>query len=173
MVAALIKLTSKGPILFKQQRVGIYGRRLNMLKFRSMVVNAEELKQALAAENEQSGPVFKMKRDPRVTRVGRFIRKHSIDELPQLINILRGEMTIVGPRPAVPSEVAEYEPWHRQRLSVLPGLTCTWQVSGRNQIPFERWMQMDIEYITSWSLLQDISLILRTVPVVFTGRGAS
>jgi exopolysaccharide biosynthesis polyprenyl glycosylphosphotransferase len=172
-VALIIKLTSRGPVFFKQERVGIHGSRLYMLKFRSMVVNAEELKHSLMADNEQTGPVFKMQRDPRVTPFGRFIRKHSIDELPQLINILRGEMTIVGPRPAVPSEVEQYEPWQRKRLSVLPGLTCTWQVSGRNQIPFVRWMQMDIEYITSWSFMQDIALILRTVPVVFSGRGAS
>jgi exopolysaccharide biosynthesis polyprenyl glycosylphosphotransferase len=172
-VALIIKLTSRGPVFFKQERVGIHGRRLYMLKFRSMVVNAEELKHSLMAHNEQTGPVFKMQRDPRVTPFGRFIRKHSIDELPQLINILRGDMTIVGPRPAVPAEVAQYEPWQRKRLSVLPGLTCTWQVSGRNQIPFARWMAMDIEYITTWSFKQDIALILRTVPVVLSGRGAS
>jgi exopolysaccharide biosynthesis polyprenyl glycosylphosphotransferase len=171
--AIAVKLTSKGPVLFKQPRVGMHGRPFNMLKFRSMVVNAEELKEKLMAQNEQSGPVFKMKADPRVTAVGRFIRKYSIDELPQLINILRGEMSIVGPRPPVPKEVAQYEPWQRRRLSVRPGLTCVWQVSGRNEISFEQWMYLDMQYIDNWSLSQDFGLILKTVPVVLTGRGAS
>ncbi len=171
--AIAVKLSSKGPVLFKQPRVGMHGRPFNMLKFRSMVVNAEALKEQLMAQNEQSGPVFKMKSDPRVTAVGRFIRKYSIDELPQLINILRGEMAIVGPRPPVPKEVALYEPWQRRRLSVRPGLTCVWQVSGRNEISFEQWMYLDMQYIDNWSLGQDLGLILKTVPVVLTGRGAS
>ena len=144
-----------------------------MLKFRSMVVNAEELKAKLMAQNEQSGPVFKMQRDPRITAIGRFIRKFSIDELPQLINIVRGEMAIVGPRPPIPSEVAQYEGWQRRRLSVRPGLTCVWQVSGRNAISFEGWMYLDMQYIDHWSLALDFQLILKTVPVVVTGRGAS
>ena len=174
IVAALaVKLTSRGPILFKQARVGMHGRPFNMLKFRSMVVNAEELKGKLMAQNEQTGPVFKMKHDPRITAVGRFIRKYSIDELPQLVNVLRGEMSIVGPRPPIPREVAEYEPWQRRRLSVRPGLTCVWQVSGRNEISFEQWMYLDMQYIDNWSLGQDFELILKTVPVVLTGRGAS
>jgi exopolysaccharide biosynthesis polyprenyl glycosylphosphotransferase len=172
-VALLIKLTSRGPILFKQVRVGQHGRPFNMLKFRSMVVNAEELKARLMAHNEQTGPVFKMARDPRITSIGRFIRKFSIDELPQLINVLRGEMSIVGPRPPVPSEVSKYEAWQRRRLSVRPGLTCVWQVSGRNQISFEEWMYLDMQYIDHWSLAHDFELILKTVPVVLTGRGAS
>ena len=172
-VAAVIKLTSKGPVFFRQQRVGLHGRPFSMLKFRSMVTNAEELKAKLAALNEQTGPVFKMKNDPRVTRIGRFIRKYSIDELPQLLNVLRGDMSIVGPRPPVPNEVARYEPWQRRRLSVRPGLTCIWQVSGRNQISFEEWMYMDMRYIDHWSLGEDFNLILKTVPVVVTGRGAS
>jgi lipopolysaccharide/colanic/teichoic acid biosynthesis glycosyltransferase len=138
-----------------------------------MVVNAEELKAKLMALNEQAGPVFKMKRDPRITALGRFIRKYSIDELPQLINVLRGEMSLVGPRPPVPSEVAKYEAWQRRRLSVRPGLTCVWQVSGRNEISFEEWMYLDMQYIDHWSLSQDFQLILKTVPVVLTGRGAS
>ena len=171
--ALAVKLTSRGPILFKQVRVGQHGRTFHMLKFRSMVVNAEELKDRLAARNEQSGPVFKMTRDPRITGVGRFIRKYSIDELPQLINVLRGDMSIVGPRPPIPSEVAKYEAWQRRRLSVRPGLTCVWQVSGRNEISFEEWMLLDMRYIDHWSLGQDIQLILKTVPVVLTGRGAS
>jgi exopolysaccharide biosynthesis polyprenyl glycosylphosphotransferase len=171
--ALAVKLSSRGPMLFKQLRVGLHGRPFHMLKFRSMVANAEELKARLAAQNEQNGPVFKMRRDPRVTRVGRFIRKFSIDELPQLVNVLRGEMSIVGPRPPVPSEVAKYEAWQRRRFSVRPGLTCVWQVSGRNKISFEDWMLLDMRYIDHWSLSQDIQLILKTFPVVFTGRGAS
>lgn len=172
-VALAIKLTSRGPVFFRQERVGLHGRHFNMLKFRSMVTNAEELKEKLAALNEQTGPVFKMKNDPRITRIGRFIRKYSIDELPQLINVLRGDMSVVGPRPAVPKEVAQYQPWQRRRLSVRPGLTCIWQVSGRNQISFEEWMYLDMRYIDHWSLAEDISLILKTLPVVVTGRGAS
>jgi exopolysaccharide biosynthesis polyprenyl glycosylphosphotransferase len=172
-VAVLIKLTSRGPLLFRQERVGLQGRIFHMLKFRSMVSNAEELKARLLALNEQKGPVFKMARDPRITGVGRFIRKYSIDELPQLMNVLRGEMSLVGPRPPIPSEVAKYEAWQRRRLSVRPGLTCVWQVSGRNEISFEEWMYLDMQYIDHWSLAQDIQLIIRTVPVVLTGRGAS
>jgi exopolysaccharide biosynthesis polyprenyl glycosylphosphotransferase len=172
-VTFLVKLTSRGPILFRQLRVGQHGRQFHMLKFRSMVVNAEELKAKLLAQNEQQGPVFKMKSDPRITRIGRFIRKFSIDELPQLLNILRGEMSIVGPRPPIPSEVAKYEAWQRRRLSVRPGLTCVWQVSGRNQISFEEWMYLDMQYIDHWSLMHDLELIAKTVPVVLTGRGAS
>ncbi|MFY1827385.1 exopolysaccharide biosynthesis polyisoprenyl-phosphate hexose-1-phosphate transferase EpsZ [Myxococcus fulvus] len=172
-VALMVKLTSKGPIFFKQYRVGQNGKPFYMLKFRSMVVNAEELKEKLATLNEQSGPVFKMKNDPRITGIGRFIRKFSIDELPQFINVLRGEMSIVGPRPPVPTEVAKYETWQRRRLSVRPGLTCIWQVSGRNQISFEEWMYLDMQYIDHWTLTSDLRLLLQTVPVVITGRGAS
>lgn len=171
--AILVKLTSRGPVLFKQERVGLLGRKFHMLKFRSMVSNAEELKARLMAANEQSGPVFKMRHDPRITAVGRFIRKYSIDELPQLVNVLRGDMSIVGPRPPLPSEVAKYEAWQRRRLSVRPGLTCVWQVSGRNEISFREWMLLDMRYIDHWSLADDFSLILKTVPVVLTGRGAS
>jgi exopolysaccharide biosynthesis polyprenyl glycosylphosphotransferase len=173
LAALLIKITSPGEIFFKQERVGMHGRRFFMLKFRSMVANAEELKMKLLSHNEQSGPVFKIRKDPRITPVGRFIRKFSIDELPQLINVLRGEMSIVGPRPPLPSEVAEYEPWQRRRLSVRPGLTCLWQVSGRNKVGFQDWMYLDMQYIDHWSLGQDFNLILKTVPVVLTGRGAS
>jgi exopolysaccharide biosynthesis polyprenyl glycosylphosphotransferase len=172
-VATVIRFTSRGPILFRQERVGRHGKPFHMLKFRSMVVNAEQLKARLMAQNEQEGPVFKMQRDPRITRVGRFIRKFSIDELPQLLNVLRGEMSIVGPRPPVPSEVARYEAWQRRRLSVRPGLTCVWQVSGRNEISFEEWMYLDMQYIDHWTLAQDFQLILKTLPVVLSGRGAS
>ncbi|HEY1694833.1 MAG TPA: sugar transferase [Polyangiaceae bacterium] len=172
-VALLVKLTSRGPVLFKQVRVGQHGRQFHMLKFRSMVINAEELKARLLAQNEQTGPVFKMKIDPRITGIGRIIRKFSIDELPQLLNVLRGEMSLVGPRPPIPSEVAKYEAWQRRRLSVRPGLTCVWQVSGRNEISFEEWMYLDMQYIDHWSLQRDLELIAKTVPVVLTGRGAS
>jgi exopolysaccharide biosynthesis polyprenyl glycosylphosphotransferase len=172
-VALLIKLGSRGPVLFKQTRVGLHGRRFSMLKFRSMVINAEAMRAQLEKQNEQSGPVFKMKHDPRVTAVGRFIRKFSIDELPQLVNILLGDMSVVGPRPPLVAEVKKYEPWQRRRLSVPPGLTCIWQVSGRNQISFEDWMRLDIRYIDEWSFWLDLTLIAATVPVVVTGRGAS
>ena len=138
-----------------------------------MVVNADQMKDQLLEKNEMDGPVFKMKNDPRVTAIGRFIRKFSIDELPQLINILRGDMTIVGPRPAVPREVEKYKVWQRRRLSVRPGLTCYWQVSGRNEVGFEEWMQMDLRYVDTWNLKVDLELILKTFPVVLTGRGAS
>jgi exopolysaccharide biosynthesis polyprenyl glycosylphosphotransferase len=173
VVAMLVKLTSRGPVLFRQTRVGLHGRPFRMLKFRTMVENAEALKAQLASVNEMDGPVFKMKKDPRITPIGRFLRKFSIDELPQLINVLRGDMSVVGPRPPVPSEVARYEPWQRRRLSVRPGLTCIWQVSGRNEISFEQWMYMDLQYIDNWSFLKDVGLILKTLPVVVTGRGAS
>jgi exopolysaccharide biosynthesis polyprenyl glycosylphosphotransferase len=171
--ALAIKLTSPGPVLFRQVRVGLHGAHFNLLKFRSMVVNADAMKDQLLAQNEQKGPVFKMKRDPRVTAIGRFIRKFSIDELPQLINILRGDMTIVGPRPAVPREVAQYKVWQRRRLSVRPGLTCYWQVGGRNEIGFEEWMQLDLRYVDNWNLKIDAELILKTFPVVLFGKGAS
>ena len=172
-VSVIIKLSSPGPVLFRQKRVGLHGAEFNLLKFRSMVVDAEALKAKLMAQNEQSGPVFKMTHDPRVTRIGRFIRKFSIDELPQLVNILRGDMSIVGPRPALASEVEQYKLWQRRRLSVRPGLTCYWQVSGRNNIGFEEWMRLDLQYIDDWSLRTDIRLILQTFPVVLAGRGAS
>jgi exopolysaccharide biosynthesis polyprenyl glycosylphosphotransferase len=174
VVAAIaVKVSSAGPVFFSQKRVGLHGRTFSMLKFRSMVVNAEALRAKLLAANEQSGPVFKMTRDPRVTAVGRFIRKYSIDELPQLVNVLRGDMSIVGPRPPLPNEVERYEGWQRRRLSVRPGLTCVWQVSGRNSISFREWMLLDMRYIDHWTLGGDFELILKTIPVVLTGRGAS
>jgi exopolysaccharide biosynthesis polyprenyl glycosylphosphotransferase len=172
-MAVAIAITSRGPILFRQSRVGLHGRTFNMLKFRSMVNNAEALRASLLTSNEQTGPVFKMSGDPRVTPLGRFMRKHSIDELPQLINVLRGDMSIVGPRPPLPREVADYKPWQFRRLSVRPGLTCVWQVSGRNHIGFNQWMLLDMRYIDHWSLAHDAALMLKTVPVVLTGRGAS
>jgi exopolysaccharide biosynthesis polyprenyl glycosylphosphotransferase len=172
-VAIAVKLTSRGPVFFRQERVGLHGRTFHMLKFRSMVADAEALKAALASRNERNGPVFKIARDPRITPLGRFLRKYSIDELPQLLNVLRGDMSLVGPRPAVPAEVARYEGWQRRRLSVRPGLTCVWQVSGRDQVSFGTWMLLDMRYIDHWSLWADVRLLFRTVPVVLLGRGAS
>lgn len=173
IVSLIIKLTSKGPIFFFQERVGMRGRPFSMIKFRSMCINADAIKEQLLDKNEQSGPVFKMKNDPRITTIGRFIRKFSIDELPQLFNVLRGDMSLVGPRPPVPAEVKKYKPWQKRRLSVRPGLTCYWQVSGRNEIGFEEWMYLDMRYIDHWNLFKDIRLILKTFPVVLFGKGAS
>lgn len=172
IVAILIKLESTGPVIFSQKRVGLNGKEFNMLKFRSMVQNAEELKEKLQKQNEMSGPMFKMKEDPRVTKVGRFIRKTSIDELPQLINVLKGEMSLVGPRPSLPKEVAKFEPWMLERLNVKPGLTCYWQVSGRNNIDFEDWMKLDIKYVKDRNLVLDIKLIFKTFFVLFGDKNA-
>ena len=173
VVAIIIRVDDPGPIFFSQVRSGRNGRKFRMHKFRSMVVDAEKLKAKLMAHNEMDGPVFKIKHDPRITKIGRFIRKTSIDELPQLFNVLVGEMSLVGPRPPLPSEVAQYKPWQRRRLSVKPGITGPWQVSGRNEISFEQWMEMDLAYIDNWSLWLDIKIILMTVPVVLLKKGAS
>jgi len=174
LIAAIaIRVTDPGPVLFRQVRAGRNGRTFTMLKFRSMVMDAEKRKAELMHLNEMDGPVFKIQRDPRITAVGRFIRKTSIDELPQLFNILVGDMSLVGPRPPLPSEVDQYETWQRRRLSVKPGLTGMWQVSGRNQIDFDEWMKMDLEYIDNWSLWLDIKIILKTVPAVVLRSGAS
>ena len=159
IVAIAIKLDSKGPIFFKQDRVGKDEELFSMYKFRSMVVNAEELKKALENQNEMSGPMFKMKKDPRITRVGRFIRKTSIDELPQLVNVIKGDMSLVGPRPSLPKEVEQFEPWMKERLTVQPGITCFWQVMGRNSIPFEEWMKLDVKYVRERHYFLDIKLI--------------
>jgi exopolysaccharide biosynthesis polyprenyl glycosylphosphotransferase len=172
-VAVAIKLDSPGPIFFVQPRCGRYGRVFPFLKFRTMSTDAEARKADLRALNEKSGPVFKMQHDPRVTRVGRILRKYSIDELPQVLNVLVGHMSLVGPRPPVPAEVAKYELDHRGRLSMRPGLTCLWQVSGRNEIEFEDWVKLDIEYVERWSLLLDLQILLATFPAVISGRGAS
>ncbi|MDU1474942.1 sugar transferase [Clostridium perfringens] len=174
IVAIAIKVEdSNGSILFSQKRVGQYGREFNMYKFRSMVSNAEELKAKLMEQNEMSGPMFKMKHDPRITKVGKFIRKTSIDELPQLINILKGEMSLVGPRPSLPKEVVKFEPWMLERLEVKPGLTCYWQVMGRNDIDFEDWMKLDIKYVHDRNLFLDIKLIFKTFFVLFGDESAS
>ncbi len=171
IIAVAIKLNDGGPILFKQKRVGLNGRHFFCLKFRTMIVNAESLKTQLMGQNEQEGPVFKITMDPRVTRIGRFLRKTSLDELPQFINVLRGDMSVVGPRPPIPSEVEQYERWQNRRLSMKPGITCLWQVSGRNNIPFSKWMKLDMEYIDNWSLKLDLLLILKTIKVMLTGNG--
>lgn len=173
VVAILIIGTSKGPVHFSQQRIGYNGRLFTFLKFRTMLENAEEQKKDLAKLNEMDGPVFKIKNDPRVTKIGRFLRKTSIDELPQLFNVLKGDMSIVGPRPPIPNEVCEYNLQDRRRLSMRPGITCLWQVNGRNSIPFDRWMELDREYIDRWSLWLDIKILAKTIPAVFRGVGSS
>ena len=172
IVACAVKVTSKGPVFFSQKRVGKNGELFEMYKFRSMVVNAEELKENLEDKNEMSGPMFKIKDDPRITKVGKFIRKTSIDELPQLWNILKGDMSLVGPRPSLPKEVEQFDNWMFKRLSVRPGLTCYWQVSGRNNIDFEDWMKLDCRYVDERNLWIDIKLIFKTVFVLFGDKNA-
>jgi exopolysaccharide biosynthesis polyprenyl glycosylphosphotransferase len=171
-VAAAIRITSPGPVLFKQTRCGLGGRRFTLYKFRSMINNAEQLRAELHQLNELNGPVFKISDDPRITRVGRWLRRFSIDELPQLWNVLRGDMSFVGPRPAVPEEVDQYEPWQRRRLRMRPGLTCIWVLEGRNHLDFDHWIQLDLTYIDTWSLWLDTKIFLRTIPIVISGRGA-
>ena len=173
IVGTLIKLESKGPIIFAQRRVGLNGKEFKMYKLRSMVANAENLKEKLVEQNEMSGPMFKIKDDPRITKIGKFIRKTSIDELPQLINVLKGDMSLVGPRPSLPNEVKEFEPWMLRRLEVKPGLTCYWQVMGRNNIDFENWMKLDIKYVNERSFWLDIKLIFKTFFVLFGDENAA
>ncbi|MEI6779492.1 MAG: sugar transferase [Verrucomicrobiota bacterium] len=174
LLALTIKLTSSGPALFRQQRAGKNGRPFTIYKFRTMVTNAEQLKHELAAMNEMSGPVFKVGNDPRVTRVGKFLRKYSLDELPQFINVLRGEMSMVGPRPLPVDEVKQFNDLaHRRRLSVKPGLTCLWQISGRNNVcDFKDWVRLDLKYIDNWSLWLDLKILWLTLPAVLSGTGA-
>ena len=164
IVSILIKLESKGEVIFKQKRVGLNGKEFYMYKFRSMVINAEELKAKLESQNEMSGPMFKIKDDPRIT---------SIDELPQLINVIKGDMSLVGPRPSLPKEVEKFEPWMMERLAVKPGLTCIWQISGRNNIDFEDWMKLDIKYVREKNIILDMKLILKTILVLFGDKNAS
>jgi len=171
-VALAIRRDSPGPALFRQRRVGLNGREFGLYKFRSMHLDAEAQLGALRASNEASGPVFKMRHDPRVTRVGQLIRRASLDEFPQFWNVLRGEMSIVGPRPPLPSEVARYQPAQRRRLSVRPGITCTWQIGGRSDVSFERWMELDLQYIDRWSLWGDLRIFSMTIPAVLAARGA-
>jgi exopolysaccharide biosynthesis polyprenyl glycosylphosphotransferase len=169
--ALAVKLTSPGPVIFSQIRCGLNGRRFRLYKFRSMVANAEALKQELMSRNERE-LVFKIRNDPRLTPIGRWLRKFSIDELPQLWNVLAGDMSLVGPRPAIPEEVEQYKRWQRRRLRMRPGLTCLWVVEGRDTVDFETWMTLDMRYIDNWSLALDWKIILRTIPQVVIGRGA-
>jgi len=172
LIALLIKLDSRGPVLFRQMRSGKDGKPFVFLKFRGMVADAEQRRAELEALNEKDGPIFKMRRDPRVTRVGRVLRRTSLDELPQLWNVLRGDMSLVGPRPPLPEEVARYAPWQRGRLAVRPGLTGLWQVSGRSLLGFEQMVALDLEYIARWSLALDLGIMLRTIAAVLCMRGA-
>lgn len=171
IIAIVIKCDSKGPVFFKQIRSGLRGREFYVYKFRSMCDNAESMLDELQEANEQDGPVFKIKNDKRITRVGKFLRKTSLDELPQFINVLKGDMSVVGPRPPLPSEVAKYKTWQTRRLSMKPGITCIWQVSGRNNIPFEQWMKLDLQYIDTWSIGLDFMIILKTIKTIFKHDG--
>jgi lipopolysaccharide/colanic/teichoic acid biosynthesis glycosyltransferase len=170
--AMAILLTSRGPLLYVQERVGKEGRPFRMLKFRSMRRDAHEVRGDVLHLNTATGPVFKVPRDPRITTVGRLIRKLSIDEIPQLVNVLRGDMSLVGPRPPLPDEYSTYGERERGRLAVSPGITCIWQVSGRSDLDFDTWVSMDLEYVENWTLLTDIRLLLQTIPAVLSGRGA-
>jgi exopolysaccharide biosynthesis polyprenyl glycosylphosphotransferase len=172
LAAAAIRLLSGAPVLFRQVRCGLNGRQFTLLKFRTMEPGAEERLAEISHLNEMTGPVFKARRDPRLTGAGRLLRRLSIDELPQLWNVIVGDMSLVGPRPPLPEEVSRYEPWQRRRLSMKPGLTCLWQVSGRSEIDFDRWMALDLKYIDTWSPLLDLKILLKTVPAVLSGRGA-
>jgi len=171
VIAILIKATSRGPVIFAQRRVGLYGRPFTMYKFRSMIQDAEERLDEVRDLNEADGPAFKIATDPRVTPVGRWLRRYSLDELPQLWNVLRGDMSLVGPRPPLPREVENYQRWQRRRLSMRPGITCIWQVSRTRHTSFEKWMEYDLHYIDNWSLWLDLKIILRTIPAVLMGRG--
>jgi exopolysaccharide biosynthesis polyprenyl glycosylphosphotransferase len=172
VVSLVVRLDSPGGALFRQTRAGRFGRPFTLLKFRTMVLGAEDRRDEIAHRNQMSGPVFKIARDPRVTTVGNFLRRFSLDELPQLWNVIRGDMSIVGPRPPIPAEVEHYERWQRRRLSMRPGLTCLWQVSGRSEVDFDRWMELDLEYIDNWSPGLDLQIMLKTIPAILSGRGA-
>lgn len=173
LVALLIKLDSPGPVLFSQERVGLNKRRFKLLKFRTMVSGADRQQQQLESLNEADGPVFKIKSDPRITRLGRFLRRFSIDELPQLFNVLKGEMSLVGPRPLPVRDVERIViQWHKRRFSMKPGLTCLWQVNGRSDVSFDHWVGMDLSYIDTWSLGLDLKILLKTIPTVLKGAGA-
>jgi lipopolysaccharide/colanic/teichoic acid biosynthesis glycosyltransferase len=172
LIALMIKLDSPGPVFYRQDRIGRGGRPFRFYKFRSMYREADRRRAELEAKNEQQGPVFKIKSDPRITPVGQFLRRSSMDEIPQILNVLRGEMSIVGPRPPLPVEVARYQPWHRRRLDVKPGITCLWQIAGRSQIGFDEWMRLDMEYLRTRSLRTDLAIFVKTLPAVMARRGA-
>jgi lipopolysaccharide/colanic/teichoic acid biosynthesis glycosyltransferase len=172
LLCLTIKLTSKGPILFKQRRIGLNGEVFNILKFRTMVVDAEQLKKDLVKYNEADGPVFKIKEDPRVTKIGKFLRKSGLDELPQLLNILLGHMDLVGPRPPLEVEVEQYKQWHKKRLSVKPGITCIWQITpNRHDVTFDEWVRMDLEYINNWTFKMEFGLMFKTFLTMIRGDG--
>jgi exopolysaccharide biosynthesis polyprenyl glycosylphosphotransferase len=174
IIGALVKLTSPGPVFFRQTRVGLNKRQFSIFKFRTMVANAEQLQDQLLSLNEMNGPVFKIKKDPRVTPLGRLLRKTSIDELPQLFNVLKGDMSLVGPRAMSLRDYQLFDQdWQRRRFSVKPGITCLWQIHGRNSVPFEKWMELDMQYIDKWSLWLDLKILARTVPAVLRGTGAA
>jgi lipopolysaccharide/colanic/teichoic acid biosynthesis glycosyltransferase len=172
LIALMIKFDSPGPVFYRQDRVGRGGRPFRFYKFRSMYRESDRRRAELEVKNEQQGPVFKIKADPRITPVGQFLRRSSMDEIPQILNVVRGEMSIVGPRPALPVEVARYQPWHRRRLDVKPGITCLWQIAGRSQIGFDEWMRLDMEYLRTRSLRTDLAIFLKTLPAVMARRGA-
>jgi exopolysaccharide biosynthesis polyprenyl glycosylphosphotransferase len=171
-VALAIKLSSRGPVVFRQERTGLRGRPFTLLKFRTMVAGADQLLESLRERNEADGPLFKLRHDPRVTRVGRFLRRYSIDELPQLVNVLKGEMSLVGPRPPLASEVALYEEWQLDRLEVRPGITGLWQVSGRSELSFEDYIRLDLFYVENWSIAYDLFILSKTIPLLVSARGA-
>jgi exopolysaccharide biosynthesis polyprenyl glycosylphosphotransferase len=172
LIALMIKLDSRGPVIFKQQRVGENGKIFNFYKFRSMIHQADDKKDGLSKLNEQDGPIFKIRSDPRITAVGKFLRRSSLDEIPQVFNVLKGDMSIVGPRPPLPGEVVNYQPWHMKRLAVKPGITCLWQISGRSQIGFNEWMRLDMEYLKTRSFRTDLLIFLKTIPAVIARKGA-
>jgi exopolysaccharide biosynthesis polyprenyl glycosylphosphotransferase len=172
IIAILIRATSRGPVIFKQLRVGIRGRKFYIYKFRTMVTNAEKLKAALMEFNESDGPAFKIKNDPRITSIGRFLRKTGLDEIPQLFNVIRGEMSLIGPRPMLPDEVSQQEEWQLKRHSVKPGITCSWQIQPRrNSVSFDQWMKLDRDYVENWSIITDLKLFLKTIRTIFAARG--
>jgi len=174
VVAVLVKLTSPGPVLFNQTRIGLNKRQFRIYKFRTMIVEAEKMQNELLSRNEMAGPVFKITDDPRVTPLGKMLRKSSIDELPQLFNVLKGDMSLVGPRAMSLRDYRLFDQdWHRRRFSVKPGITCTWQINGRNSVPFEKWMELDMQYIDKWSLWLDFKILARTLPAVLRGNGAT
>jgi exopolysaccharide biosynthesis polyprenyl glycosylphosphotransferase len=174
LAGLLIKLTSQGPVFFIQERVGLNKKRFHLYKFRTMVADAEGQQQEIEHLNEASGPVFKMSNDPRITRIGKLLRKTSIDELPQLFNVLKGDMSLVGPRPLPVRDYQGFrQDWQRRRFSVRPGITCLWQINGRSSIPFEKWMELDMKYIDQWSLWMDFKILVKTIPIVLKGTGAA
>ena len=172
IIIILIKVSSKGPLFFKWNVIGKDGKPFTGYKFRTMIINADRLKTSLLKSNEMTGPVFKMTNDPRITKVGALLRKYSLDELPQLWSVLKGDMSLVGPHPPLQSEWPHFEEWHKRKMSVIPGMTCLWQVNGRNKInKFDDWVKMDLEYIDNWNIWLDIKILLKTIPTIINGSG--